>query len=77
MTCMLNCPHVWDGPPITMREECETCAGTGRDLDADYELDDVRFPECFDCGGDGGEDIVIAATCSGCGCSEIDAVMAS
>lgn len=69
--CMLDGhAHRWDGPPVTHRVDCEACGGTGRDPDADPALDDVRFPDCLDCGG---EDVEVDSTCSLCGVRQSDA----
>ena len=72
---MFDHVHVFDGPELTEWHACETCEGSGRDPDADPALDDVRFAACFDCGGEGGEAIAFAGTCSTCGVSEIDVAM--
>lgn len=64
--------HVWSGPPLTEWHSCEACEGTGRDPDAASALDDVFFPCCLECGGEGGEPIEVAATCSVCCVSAID-----
>jgi len=55
--CMLDGhAHVWS-VDLTDWWPCESCDGTGRYLDAGCELDDIRFPECFTCGG--------ASSCAG------------
>lgn len=66
--------HQWD---VDVKEwiPCDQCEGTGRDGLASAELDDIRFPDCLECGGFAGDYETVCSRCSVCGITNIDAAM--